>query len=72
MNFRLICLTLRVQNMYIANHAYMVEGMEFDESQREVDALLGHACQPKYVQAVHYENPGDLGERANVHTENWS
>jgi alpha-ketoglutarate-dependent 2,4-dichlorophenoxyacetate dioxygenase len=48
--------------MYIANHAYAVQGMDVEEGQREIQALIAHASQPKYVTAIHWHDPGDLGE----------
>lgn len=47
--------------MYIANHAYCVEGMDVEAGQKEIKALIDHAAQPKYVCAVHWKQPGDLG-----------
>lgn len=47
-------------NLYIANHAYKVDGMEIEEGQREIEELLRHATQDKYVAAVEWKNVGDL------------
>ncbi|GFZ45548.1 hypothetical protein JCM24511_03274 [Saitozyma sp. JCM 24511] len=47
-------------NMYIANHAYAVQGKDLEEGQKEIRALLDHATQPKYVTAVHWYDEGDL------------
>jgi alpha-ketoglutarate-dependent 2,4-dichlorophenoxyacetate dioxygenase len=48
--------------MYIANHAYAVQGKDLEEGQQEIRALLDHATQSKYVTAVHWYDEGDLGE----------
>lgn len=48
--------------MYIANHAYAVRDLPLQEGQAELRALLEHATQPKYVCAVSWNDPGDLGK----------
>lgn len=48
--------------MYIANHAYNVEGMPVEEGQKEIQDLIAHASQEKYVCPVSWHDPGDLGE----------
>lgn len=50
------------QNLYIANHAYCIDGWEIEQSQKEIQELLDHASQPKYTCEVEWENPTDLGE----------
>lgn len=47
-------------NMYVGNHIYTIEGMSHKESQAELEPLLAHLSQPKYVASVGYENVGDL------------
>ncbi|KAL1635424.1 hypothetical protein SLS58_010287 [Diplodia intermedia] len=47
-------------NLYIASHVHHVEGLEKPESDRLVRDLYEHACQPKYVLRVEWENDGDL------------
>jgi len=46
--------------MYIANHAYKVEGLSLEEGQNEIQKLLDHASQSKYVCSVEWKNDGDL------------
>lgn len=48
--------------MYIANHAYCVEGMDVEAGQKEIKDLIDFATQPKYVCAVSWHEPGDLGK----------
>ena len=50
------------QNMYIANHACNVRDMPVEQGQAEIRDLIAHASQPKYVCAVSWHDPGDLGE----------
>ncbi|GFZ43120.1 hypothetical protein JCM24511_00838 [Saitozyma sp. JCM 24511] len=47
-------------NLYIANHAYCIDGWEVEQSQKEIQELLDHASQPKYTCEVEWENPTDL------------
>ncbi|RSH92543.1 hypothetical protein EHS25_007987 [Saitozyma podzolica] len=47
-------------NLYIANHAYCIDGWEVKQSQKEIQELLDHASQPKYTCEVEWENPTDL------------
>ena len=47
--------------MYIANHAHSVVGMDLAEGQKEIQALLDHATQPKYVCSIEWHDAGDLG-----------
>jgi hypothetical protein len=51
-----------VVNLYIANHAYCIDGWEVKQSQKEIQELLDHASQPKYTCEVEWENPTDLGK----------
>lgn len=46
--------------MYIANHAYRVESLPIAEGQAEIDLLLAHATQQKYVTSVEWKDVGDL------------
>lgn len=46
--------------MYIANHAYRVDQLPIPEGQAEIDTLLNHATQDKYVCAVQWQDVGDL------------
>jgi hypothetical protein len=57
------------QNLYIANHAYCIDGWEVETSQKEIQELLDHASQPKYTCEVEWENPTDLGESCPY--KNW-
>ena len=57
------------QNMYIANHAYSVVDMPLDQGQREIQELLDHASQEKYVCAVEWNDPGDLGTRPALYVK---
>jgi hypothetical protein len=52
------------QNLYIANHAYSVVDLPLEEGQSELQALLDHAAQAKYVCPVQWNDPGDLGKHA--------
>ncbi|WVR09808.1 hypothetical protein IAU60_006884 [Kwoniella sp. DSM 27419] len=47
-------------NMYIANHAYKVAHLPVEEGQAEIQKLLDHASQDKYILTVDWQNPGDL------------
>jgi alpha-ketoglutarate-dependent 2,4-dichlorophenoxyacetate dioxygenase len=47
-------------NLYVGNHIYTIEGMSHAESQAELEPLLAHLSQDKYVASVGYENEGDL------------
>ena len=47
-------------NLYIAAHVYAIEGKDHETSMKEVDPLLDHVAQSKYVVKIGYENPGDL------------
>ncbi|KAL1405013.1 hypothetical protein Q8F55_008636 [Vanrija albida] len=47
-------------NMYIANHAYRVEQLPIPEGQAEIDLLLDHATQDKYITSVEWKGVGDL------------
>lgn len=49
------------QNLYIANHAYSVVNLPLEEGQAELQKLLDHAAQAKYVCPVQWNDPGDLG-----------
>lgn len=47
--------------MYIANHAHSIVGMDTAAGQKEIQALLDHVCQPKYICSIQWDDPGDLG-----------
>jgi len=47
-------------NLYIASHIHHIEGMSEDESREMFEKLYQHACQPKYVLDLAWENEGDL------------
>lgn len=48
--------------MYIANHAYAIQGLPIEEGQKEIKELIDYASQPKYVVPIHWNDPGDLGK----------
>jgi hypothetical protein len=52
---------LKSQNMYIANHAYSIVDKPLEEGQKEIQDLLDHAAQERFVCAVEWHDPGDLG-----------
>jgi alpha-ketoglutarate-dependent 2,4-dichlorophenoxyacetate dioxygenase len=47
-------------NMYIAAHAYHIDGWTKEESQPVIADLLRHASQDKYIFRVDWENDGDI------------
>ncbi|KAK4098860.1 taurine catabolism dioxygenase [Parathielavia hyrcaniae] len=47
-------------NLYVAWHAYRVDGWTRDESRPLIEALLHHASQDRYTFQVDWENDGDL------------
>lgn len=47
-------------NLYIASHIHHIEGVSENESRGMFDRLYEHACQPKYVLDLAWENEGDL------------
>lgn len=47
-------------NLYIAHHAYCIEGLPKEEGQEVIRSLLEHATQPKYTFEVEWENNGDI------------
>jgi alpha-ketoglutarate-dependent 2,4-dichlorophenoxyacetate dioxygenase len=47
-------------NMYIAWHAYNIDGWTREESKPILEQLLAHASQDKYTFEVEWENNGDL------------
>lgn len=47
-------------NLYIANHAYKVDGLPVPEGRAEIERLLEHCTQPQYVHAHEWHAPGDL------------
>jgi len=57
--------------MYIANHAYSVVGRPLDEGQKEIQELLDHASQDKYICSVEWHDPGDLGKSPNPLRRAW-
>jgi len=56
---------LSEENMYIANHAYSVVGKPLEEGQKEIQELLDHASQDKYLCSVEWHDPGDLVKSPN-------
>lgn len=51
-----------LKNLYIANHAYRIEGRTVENSTGDIKMLLDHTSQPKYCCEVEWENPTDLGK----------
>ncbi|KAF2790808.1 Clavaminate synthase-like protein [Melanomma pulvis-pyrius CBS 109.77] len=47
-------------NLYIAHHAYHIEGMDQEEGQELIKDLLRHATQGEYTFEVNWENNGDI------------
>lgn len=47
-------------NLYIASHVHHIEGVSREKSQQLVERLYRHACQPKYVVSIPWENAGDM------------
>lgn len=47
-------------NLYIANHAYRVDQLPIPEGRAEIDLILEHCTQPKYVHAHEWHAPGDF------------
>lgn len=47
-------------NLYIASHAYNIQGKTKAESQPLIQRLLKHASQDKYVFTVEWQNNGDV------------
>ncbi|ORX36838.1 putative 2,4-dichlorophenoxyacetate alpha-ketoglutarate dioxygenase [Kockovaella imperatae] len=47
-------------NLYIANHAYKVQDLPLEQGQAEIQRLLNHASQHKYILSVDWRDPGDL------------
>lgn len=47
-------------NLYIASHAHHIVGLPKEQSDALLSRLYKHACQPKYVVSVEWENEGDL------------
>lgn len=47
-------------NLYIASHAHHVEGVSAEKSKELLSALYQHACQPKYVVSIDWQNNNDL------------
>lgn len=46
--------------MYIAAHAYKVEQLPLAEGQAEIEKLLEHASQDKYVLSLEWKRAGDM------------
>ena len=47
-------------NLYIALHAHHVEGVSREKSDELISTLYKHACQPKYVVSIDWQNNTDL------------
>lgn len=47
-------------NLYIASHAHHVEGVSAEKSKEIIDAVYKHACNPKYVVSIDWQNDSDL------------
>lgn len=47
-------------NLYIASHAHHIEGVSPEKSQQILSTVYKHACQPKYVVSIDWQNDGDL------------
>lgn len=47
-------------NLYIASHAHHIEGVSAEKSKELLSMLYAHACQPKYVVSIDWQNDGDL------------
>lgn len=47
-------------NLYIALHAHHVEGVSPEKSKELIDTLYKHACQPKYVVSIDWQNNTDI------------
>ena len=47
-------------NLYIAAHAHHVEGVSRGTSKEILDTVYKHACQPKYVVSIDWQNNSDL------------
>ncbi|KAK4505562.1 hypothetical protein PRZ48_003525 [Zasmidium cellare] len=47
-------------NLYIASHVHHIEGISREKSQQLIEKLYQHACQPKYVVSIPWENAGDM------------
>lgn len=47
-------------NIYIAAHVHHLEGVAPEKSKELIDALYQHACQPKYVVSIPWENASDV------------
>lgn len=47
-------------NLYIASHVHHIEGASREKSQQLIERLYKHACQPKYVVSIPWENAGDM------------
>lgn len=47
-------------NLYIASHAHHIEGLSPEDSKELLSKLYSHACQPKYVVSIDWQNNSDL------------
>lgn len=47
-------------NLYIAAHAHHVEGVSKEKSKEIIDTVYKHACSPKYVVSIDWQNNSDL------------
>jgi alpha-ketoglutarate-dependent 2,4-dichlorophenoxyacetate dioxygenase len=47
-------------NLYIASHAHHIEGVSPEKSKELLAKLYKHACQPKYVVSIDWQNNTDL------------
>lgn len=47
-------------NLYIASHAHHIEGVSAEKSKELLSTLYAHACQPRYVVSIDWQNNGDL------------
>ncbi|KAI1630497.1 hypothetical protein EDD37DRAFT_662307 [Exophiala viscosa] len=48
------------KNLYVTSYMHKIEGMSQEESDKLIAELKAHACQPKYVHTVYWENDGDM------------
>ena len=51
-------------NLYIASHAHHVEGVSAEKSKELLSFLYKHACQPKYVVSIDWQNNTCVMHRA--------
>jgi len=47
-------------NLYIASHAHHIEGESPEKSKELISTLYKHACQPRYVVSIDWQNNTDL------------